>query len=300
MAIDFTITSNVLPNGRTAFSAQRINSGEAKFIIGYRTHYEGNLGLFNTSITNGQVYKPEDYAARHGFWAYFIHPTAMAESQGSFKCLNTYDRAKFTFGFMQYAAHVPNGDFVSFFRELLQLPVAREYFPKLALQNGRIFYKSNNGTFSQLESDHSTQALMDYLNPTLNDIETQERICAARFVHWAINDPQQTQIQVETAITLYKENMKVLDSRFDLHHAPAHVCAMVCDIRHQGRSKNDRIAAALNTGGNYQKAFSNLCTIGETNYKPRINTVKNTLAKLTDQGLFSMKYDAGSGEFIPA
>ncbi|MBF4469911.1 hypothetical protein [Flavobacterium sp. HJJ] len=299
MAIDFSITSTVASNGRTAYNAQRINSTEPKFNFGNKTQYEGNFGLFNTSVSAGQVYNPADYAAKYGFWAYFIYPTAMAESSGSFKCLNTYDRAQFTFSFMQYGAHVPNGDFVKFFRKLLQLPNAADYFPKLVLSNNRIFYKSN-GTLSALENDSTTQPLMDYLNPTLNDIENQELICAARLVHWATNDSKHREIQVGTAIEMYKENMKSYHSRYGLNNAPANVCQMICDIRHQGRAKSDRIALALNTNGNYDKAFSNLCQIGNTNYQTRINTVRSTIKKLTDLGKFSMKYDSVSGEFVKA
>jgi hypothetical protein len=298
MAIDFSITSAVNPNGRTTYNAQLLNSSESKFSIGSKTKYEGNFGLFNTTITTGQVYKPEDYAKEYGFWAYFIYPTALAESSGSFKCLNTYDRAQFTFSFMQYAAHVPNGDFIKFFKKLLQLPNAADYFPKLVLSNNRIFYKSLNGILSPLENDASSQALMDYLNPTLNDIENQELICASRFVHWATNDSKHRETQVETAIDMYKENMKSYHNRYGLNNAPANVCQMICDIRHQGRAKSDRIALALNTNGNYDKAFSNLCTIGNTNYQTRINTVRNTIKKLTDLGKFTMRYDAGSGEFV--
>lgn len=299
MAIDFSITSTVTPNGRTVYNAQRINSTETKFNIGNKTRYEGNCGLFNTTISAGQVYIPEDYVAKYGFWAYFIYPTAMAESSGSFKCLNTYDRAQFTFSFMQYGAHIPNGDFVKFFRKLLQLPNASEYFPKLVLSNNRIFYKTTNGTLSGLENDFTSQPLMEYLNPTLNDIENQELICAARFVHWATNDVNHRETQVETAIEMYKENIKVYHKRYGLDNVPANVCQMICDIRHQGRAKSDRIALALNTNGNYDKAYSNLCTIGNTNYQTRINTVRNTIKKLTDLDKFSMKYDADSCEFIP-
>lgn len=298
MAIDFSITSTITPSGRKTFNAQRINTSEPKFIIGYKTSYDGNFGLFNTTVSTGQVYIPEDYIAKYGFWAYFIYPTAMAESSGSFKCLNTYDRAQFTFSFMQYAAHVPNGDFVKFFKKLLQLPNASDYFPKLVLSNNHIFYKSSNGTLSILENDSTSQPLMNYLNPALNDVENQELICAARFVHWASNDAKHREIQVETAINMYKENMKAYHKRYGLHNAPANVCQMVCDIRHQGRAKSDRIALALNTNGNYDKAFSNLCTIGNTNYQTRINTVRNNIKKLTNLGKFSMKYDANTGEFV--
>lgn len=297
MALDFTLSSSVLSNGRTAYSAKLNNSNEPKFTIGYKTSYEGNYGLFNTSVTEGQVYKPEDFP-QYGFWSYFIYPTAMAESKGSFKCLNTYDRAKFTFSFMQYAAHVPNGDFVIFLKKLLKLPNASAYFPKLVLKDNIIYYQGSNGALSQLESNTSTEALMNYLNPTLDDVENQELICAARLVHWAANDLKHRALQAEVAVEHFKNNMKEYHRRFDLDKVPADVCLMICDIRHQGRSSNDRIANALNTNGDYAKAFANLCTIGSTNYQTRITTVRNTIKALKDKGLFNKKYDAKTGEFI--
>lgn len=298
MAFDFTITSNVLSTGRTTYSAKLSGGSDPKFVIGYKTYYEGNLGLFNTSLAEGQIYKPEDYISKYGFWSYFIYPTAMAESKGSFKCLNTYDRAKFTFGFMQYAAHVPNGDFIVFFKRLLQLTNAKNYFPKLVLKDNRIYYLSTSGILSELENNLSSQHFMDYLNPTTNDIENQELLCSARLVHWASNDICHRNLQVEVATTLFKNNMKSYHERFNLDNAPAEVCLMICDIRHQGRSSNKRIAAALDTKGDYYKAFVNLCTIGNTNYQSRIITVRNTIKRLQQQGLLSKKYDAKTGEFV--
>lgn len=298
MPHDFSLSSGVLANGRTVHYATLNGSSQAKFVIGNRTMYEGNFGLYNTQVTPGLVYNPADYVKDFGFWAYFIHPTAMAESKGSYLCLNTYDRAKFTFSFMQYAAHVPNGDFVKFFRKLLVLPNAPDYFPKLVLKDSRICYKSANGTFSPLESDASTQALMDYLNPTLLEIENQELICSARMVHWASNDLAHRKIQVETAIQHFKNNMIEYNTRFKLNGVPAKVCQMVCDIRHQGRGLNDRIANALNTNGNYNLAFTNLCSIGVANYSQRITTVRNTINGLLTAGIFNKKFDSASNSFV--
>jgi hypothetical protein len=167
------------------YYGQLTNSTQPKFIIGYSTLYQGNVGLYNTKPGTTPAYHPSSFENQFDFWANFIFPTAKAESNGLYHCLNTYDRARFTFSFMQYAAHVPNGDFVIFFKKLLQTPEAANYFPKLTLQNNRIHYRNSNGTLSQLESDTSTEALMNYLNPSLNEIETQEKICSARFVHWA-------------------------------------------------------------------------------------------------------------------
>ena len=56
-----------------------------------------------------------------GVSADFIHPTAMAEGGLHASTLTT---AAPHFTFLQYAAHVPNGDFVRYFRTLLALPLA--------------------------------------------------------------------------------------------------------------------------------------------------------------------------------
>jgi hypothetical protein len=298
MPNDFLLSSNVLANGRTAHYAKLNNSQETRFLIGYKTQYERNFGIYNTATTASLTYDAEAFIAEFGFWALFIAPTAAAESQNSFICLNTYDRAKFTFSFMQYAAHVPNGDFVIFFKKLLALPNAAQYFPKLKIINGRINYVNATNTATPLESDTTTRPLMDYLNPTLADVENQELICAARMVHWATTDAAHRRIQVETGINHFKNNMPAYHQRFGLNNAPAKVCAMICDIRHQGRGLNDRIANALNTNGDWEKAYTNLCTVGATNYQTRINTVRNTIKRLGDAGLFNKKYKASNNSFI--
>ena len=300
MAYDFLLSSGTLSNGRTVHYAQRAGTAEPKFVIGYRTNYLGNFGLFNTQVNADLVYKPADFTTQFGFWAHFIYPTSMAESQGSYLCLNTYDRAKCTFSFMQYGAHVPNGDFVKFLRKLLALPKGLEYFPKLSIQNGRINYRNSNGTFTPLESDASTQGLMDYFNPNLTEVDNQELICAARLVHWATKEADHRKVQVETAIEHFRSNMISYDNRFNLHNVPAKVCQVICDIRHQGRGMNDRIAAALNTGGDYEKAYKNLLTIGDTNYASRINTVKTEINKMVATGIFNKKYNRADNSFVNA
>lgn len=297
MAYDFSLSSEVQANGRTVDYARLNGSATPRFLVGKRTMYQGNTGLYNTHVIPGLIYNPADYAAEYGFWAYFIYPTAMAESKGSYLCLNTYDSARFTFSFMQYAAHVPDGDFVKFFRKLLTLPNAADYFPKLVLKDSRIFYKNSNGTLTQLESATSTQALMDYLNPSLSEIENQELICSARMVHWATNKADHRKTQVDTAIQHFKNNMAEYHKRFNLEGVPAKVCQVICDIRHQGRAKNDRIANALNTDGNYDRAFINLCSIGEANCADRIKTLRSTINSLLNAGTFNKKYVSATNSF---
>ncbi|MBA4056892.1 MAG: hypothetical protein C0490_19415, partial [Marivirga sp.] len=297
MPFDFALSSETLPNGRTVHYAQLIHSGQDKFVIGYRTQFQGNFGLFNFN-NMGQTYRPEDFEGAFPFWASFIFPTAKAESRGIYNCLNTYDRARFTFGFMQYAAHVPNGDFVKFFKKLLALGDGPIYFPKLVIKDGRIHYRNSNGTLNQLESDSTTEPLMGYLNPTLNEVENQELICSARMVHWSANHAEARDIQVECAIDHFRSNMKQYHNRFGLNNVPANVCQMICDIRHQGRGTNDRIANALNTGGDFGRAFDNLCTIGEANYASRIVVVRDTINALVGSGIFNKKYDSVTNSFV--
>jgi hypothetical protein len=298
MANDFKLRSAVVANGKTANYAKLVNSNEPEFFVGFNTHYNGTTGIYNIQKTPNLLYVSNNYVGEYGFWANFISPTSNAESNNSFICLNTYDRAYFTFGFMQFAAHVPNGDFVRFFKVLLQLPNAPQYFPRLLLKDNRIFYRSAQGTLTQLESDLTTQPLMEYLNPTINDVENQEIICAARMVHWATNDTQVNAFQVAHTISMYKENMINYQRRLSLDGYPAKVCFMICDILHQGRGRFDRIAYAIDTNKDYKKAYSNLCTIGQVNYQNRINSLKVAINKLTSDGIFNKVYQASNNIFV--
>lgn len=300
MAYDFKIRSTVTEKGKTAYYAKLSGSGGNEFFVGYKTYYKEQdaYGLYNSAQKTDLRYKGADYEAQFGFWAMFIEPTALAESGASFICLNTYDRAYFTFGFMQFAAHVPNGDFVIFLRSLLALANAADYFPRLKLIDGRIFYLADNGAKTQLESDTSTQPLMKYLNPGLSEVEQQELICSARMIHWATNDSAHRKIQVEESIGLYKSNMVKYHKRLGLDGYPAKVCFMVCDILHQGRARYDRIASALDTKGNYEKAYLNLCSIGEVNYADRIATLKKSIKNLEGNGVFKKTYHAATNSFI--
>src|SRR5829696_10586506 len=140
-----------------------------RFFIGNRVPFDGGKGLMNIKGTPAQRYNREEFRGTHGFWADFIHPTAMAEG-ALYHTLNTYDRARFTFTFLQYAAHVPNGDFVVYLRALLKLPLASEYFPDLVLESNRVCRLADEGIVP-LEADTSTAPLLDYLNPSLSEIE---------------------------------------------------------------------------------------------------------------------------------
>lgn len=264
-----------------------------RFYIGKRVFYDGNKGLANTRGTSLQKYNRNDYRAEFGFWADFINPTCIAEG-ALFHTLNTYDRAHFTFTFLQYAAHVPNGDFVIYFRTLLSLPSANEYFPDLVILNGRINKITDSGNI-QLESDESTEKLIDYLNPSVKEVEDTEVIIAAKFVHWAMNDPLHRRIQVDIGVKHFKENMISYAKRYNLDGIDDVICLAVCDIRHQGRGKSQEIIAALSS----PKPLDALLKIGEPKYHNRLVTLKSEINKLIADGSFGkMKYNLAKQEFV--
>lgn len=273
-------------------------TAERKFYIGSETMYKGNHGLFNYRLQDGPVYRPEDYAAKQHHWAWFIYPTAMCESKGSFHCLNTYDRAAFTFTFMQFAAHVPNGDFIIFMRKLLQLPEAKSYFPFLEIKNGRIWYVRNNQE-SQLEKDGTdgTAALMKYLNSDGKNIDDQELITAARFVHWAQNSEAHRELQVETAIRLFKTKLKEYSIRFNLDGWPDYICHTICDIFHQGRARYALVQDILSSSQNRETIYNQLVNIGAGIYDERVKTLKSVHKQLRTAGIFTKTYDQDSGTF---
>jgi hypothetical protein len=299
----FHLKTIIMPTIQFVFSNQLSKQfatadGGPRFYIGSDVVYQGNHGLSNLQLVKGQVYAPASYEAPFGFWADFIYPTAMCESKGSFHCLNTYDRAAFTFTFMQFAAHVPNGDFVTYLRRLLALPKAKDYFPFLELRNGHVWY--DNGTSAnQLESDGSTQALMNYLNPDRANLDRQELISAARMVHWSQNDPANRELQVSCAVELFKKNMRQNNIRYNLNGWPDYICQAICDIHHQGRAKVSHITGILTATTNRQTIYTNLLNVGAGVYAERIRTLKATHKQLMDAGKFGKKvYNSASNDFV--
>lgn len=265
-----------------------------RFAIGRRVSYEGRKGLMNVSGTAAQRYDRSQYRATHGFWADFIHPTATAEG-ALFHTLNTYDRARFTFAFLQFAAHVPNGDFVTYFRALLQLPLAPEYFPDLTVQGGRICRIGDDAPVP-LESDTSTDGLLDYLNPGSQEVEDTEVIQAARFVHWVQNDPLHRQVQVDVGLAHIRAKMRRLAQRYNLDGAEDRICLLVADISHQGRAKAPVIVTALASAD----PFAALLRIGEDSYGERIATLRREIKTLVAEGTLGLRrYDLASGDFVP-
>lgn len=264
-----------------------------RFYIGNRVSYEGGKGLMNTAGRTDQRYDRKLFRSQFGFWADFIHPTAIAEG-ALYHTLNTYDRARFTFSFLQFAAHVPNGDFVIYFRKLLAQPLAAEYFPDLVLHQERIC-KFTDGVPLPLETDSSTMALMNYLNPSLTQVEDTEVIQSAKFIHWAQSDQAHQLIQISVGVEYAKVKMADYARSYQLDGVRDVICLVVADIRHQGRAKNPEIITALRT----KKPLEALLEIGESLYRERIAVLRREIKALVADGTFGNRtYSMSNRDFV--
>ncbi|WP_028466891.1 hypothetical protein [Nisaea denitrificans] len=273
------------------YSAQ-INDGPT-FFVGSDVRFQSLRGLMNTT-PGTDIYTPEAYRENFGIWADLIAPTVMCESKGSFHCLNTYDRAAFTFGFMQDAVHEPDENFVLLLRRFLLLKDAQFYFPDLVLQNGHIFQKTPGGTV-QLEDDTSSQGLMSYLNPDPDAVCQQEAEVAAKFVHWAENNPENRATQVAFTIEQQRQKYASYARRYNLNGAKDSVCIVVADIRHQGRAKSSVIEQALKASD----PLNALLDIGSTTYASRIETLRQEIEKMTTAGILAKHvYNLEKQDFV--
>jgi peptidoglycan hydrolase-like protein with peptidoglycan-binding domain len=297
-----TITSSTIAAGTEPLQFEFSNEGNAwfastlgeRFYVGNRVPYKNRFGLMNTK--SGPVYKPAEYAD-FGHWATFIYPTAQAESGGHFNCLNTYDRAGFTFGFLQFAAHVANGDFVQFFRELLKLEERTAYFPELELQNGRIVQRTEQGLI-RLDLPDSSEPLKRYLNPSGGEVEPRELLSAARFIHWSQHSDAHRRTQVKIAVDNARQRLREAQQRMPLDGRNDKVCFVVMDILHQGRGTYAAMKAAI-VSNNDAVAYEKLLQIGASDYPERIKTIKSVVNGLEHDGDFgTKKYSAATNDFV--
>jgi hypothetical protein len=251
----------------------------------------------NSRDKSSPVYDPAEYSDTFSHWAHFIYPTAKAESGARFNCLNTYDRAGFTFGFLQFAAHVADGDFVKFFRALLQLDERIAYFPDLALQDGRIVQPTANGVL-RLETAASSEALKRYLNPSGGEVENREVLSAARFVHWCSHSKAHRDIQVRVGVDTAREKLRTAHRKLNLDGRSDKVCFVVMDILHQGRGTYAAMQQMIQNN-NDAAAYEKLLTIGASNYPGRIETIRAEVAKLEAAGHFgTKKYSAATNDLV--
>lgn len=267
------------------------------FRVGRNASFDGMHGITNDGQKSTLVYDPASYLAAHGDFAYLIYPTAFVESGAAMANVNTYDSARFTFGFFQFAAHVANGDFVRFFRSLLNTPGAQDYFPDLSVDQGNIFRTTLHGKV-RLEDSTSTAGLMSYLNPSSSAVEDIEVINAAKFIDWTQNSQATRDIQVDEAVETAKRILKMAHNRIGLRNRLDTICLVIMDIFHQGRGGAQSIINALQASNSESVQFSRLLRIGSPKYDGRLADLRKRIDSLTSAGhLGTKRYRDATNDF---
>lgn len=285
-------------------------------LLGSEANFGGFAGMARLRGFNAEkapTYSHADWLDAHGAWAALIEPTGEGESHNSFTCLNSYDRAAFTFGFYQLAAHTPNDNLVLLFRKLLATDEAAIYFPDLALSGGKVHLR-DAGNLRPLEGAQDRRdgenrpreqgAFMEYLNANMKDVDAAERRAASRLIHWACHSETHRRIQVDVAVALAKKKVARIAQRVAQHgtsldERPMPVVAMALDILHNGRGGRMtfvRIADALKA----PDPLPELAKIGRTGtFADRIDRVASRAGSLLGKGAFGrLRYNSAANDFL--
>lgn len=241
------------------------------------------------------VYKAADFLAAHGKFAHFIRPTVMAESGGLFGRVNSYDRAAFTFGAPQLAAHTPGENLILLFRSLLGLPNAANFFPELSLVGNKVTLTKPGGSKIDLEAaiqvvrpngktETQLKNFMEYLNSDPQQVDTAELTAAARLMLWAKADPKARDAQIALLVQRAKNliaEAKTKLNRFD--GTDWRIALWIVDIRYQGRGTYSAIRECLASGD----PLAALGQVGGGSYAGRLKTVADTIADMEASGVLN-------------
>jgi len=255
---------------------------EEPFFVGRRMRYGARLGLsniFGGSPLTPLTYQAENYVPDFGIWAQIIAPTAACEG-GSFLALNSYDRAGFTFGVTQFAAHVPNGDLVRLLRALLARPEAADYFPMLRLIDGQI-HLADTGSVQPLEGPDSTAALMAWLNPSGEVIDDAEIEAAARLIHWTRRSRAVRLAQIAQTISSFTAYLRRAGRKVPMEGRVAAQCCVIADLLHHGRGGR-QVWAAVGRALAAADPLNALLAIGGASWPERVDMLHRHIAALPD------------------
>jgi len=287
--------------GKEVFA--RVDDGD-EIHVARRTRYGPRIGLAQIGRLTGPIYDSTDYSAEFGTWAHLVYAIGASESGNRFNRLNTYDRAAFTFGFVQFAAHTPNDNLVLLLRRATELPAFQRHFPELQMRDGRL-YRVVGETATDLEAEsynprykeRQLENLMRYLNPVETELDGTEIVHAARLVNLCETSPEFCALQVRTAIEITLRKFRERYTPwYELNGVSDSICVAIADIHHQGRAKKARVRAALASG----TPLANLTKLGEEKYPERCRSLRAMIAKLEQKGqLGTHKYTSANGRFVP-
>jgi hypothetical protein len=243
----------------------------------------------------GPKYAGKDYADRFGHFAYLLELSGYCESKNRFNLINTYDRAKFTYGFYQLAAHTPNDNLILLMRDLVSAGLVADYFPDLRIVDGKLHQVDDDGGTTNLEAVNGDDLtnFMDYLNPRRKEIDRAEVLNCARLMHLANTSAAAREKQVERSAKILEKKMARWGAKYHLEGKPDTLCAVIADIHHQGRASVAKVKQAL--AGS--KPLDRLIDINP-DYAQRSADLRAIIKKLSDEGnLGKLRYREASNTF---
>jgi Uncharacterized protein conserved in bacteria (DUF2272)/Bacterial SH3 domain len=292
------------------------SDGRPAFFVGRATVYprrpgpgvRQRKGLFQhpadlARLTQFGIYDRHKEATRHPEWAFAIWPSVLAESGGYYGRINSYDRALYTYGFYQLAAHTPDENLILLFRRLLQLPSASRFFPDLVLKTvgGKSLVHLRRGNeFVNLEVKNANDDLgrfMRYLNSDDQRIDEAELRASTRLLDWTQLEESARDTQVDTGIEIAAKKLKAAVTRSWDPAKPLspRLAIWISDIRHQGRGTRrvfEFIRAALQSDDPEAQLRRVPGTVAS-----RVSAVNKGLEDLDNDG-FLDQYVYVNGEFI--
>ena len=289
----------------TEFSVTDMDTGQS-FYAGKIHIYRTRRGLSRSSTL--LIYDRNDAATKIGAWAHFMWPSVMAESNGRYISINAWDRAHFTWGFYQLAAHTARDNLILLMRELVQLPSAQRFFPDLTLYDGKVSRVTPTGPISlereeqvQVGSRTETQIpdFMKYLNPSSFRLDNGEVITAAKFAAWAQADEAMRDATVRVSVAIMRRKAKRWGEKFGLNGKRPELAIWVSDMFHHGRGDEDQVRAALArpTFQSQLDALSVIDTSGQ--HAARLATVKRHVNILLDERRFeNVQFGEGDLSFV--
>jgi hypothetical protein len=280
------------------------SDGRPAFFVGRATVYQPSpsarrrRGLFQSGndlprLRQFGLYDRNVEAARHPKWAFALWPTVIAESAGYYGRINSYDRAAYTYGFYQLAAHTPDDNLILLFRRLLQLPSASRFFPDLLLKTvggkPRVHVQRGDEVVN-LETKNDNDELgrfMAYLNSDDQEVDDAELRASARLLDWTQLEEAARQAQVDIGIEIATKKLKATIQRVWNPATPLapRLAIWISDIRHQGRgqTRTKRVFDFLREALQSAQPETELKRAPGTT-RARVSAVERGLADLADDG----------------
>jgi len=271
---------------------------DRKFYIAFVAHYpRSNPKRKGLATSRGpMVFDRFAEEERLGLWAHFMWPSVTAEGNGNHLVINTYDRARFTWGFYQLAAHTADDNLILLTRELLKLDTAAFFFPDLALDDhGKVARKTSSGlktlenkVYSRQHHEYQIPDFMAYMNPVSRRVENEEVLNAAKFIDWAQRDPQMLAETVKVSFHIMRKKVRSWAKTYGLVGRRPELAIWISDMHHQGRARGSasKIRRALSKP-TFEQQMDSLSRIDSTgSQSARISKVKQRIQTLIDEKRF--------------